>query len=158
MEVSTATEYPKCITEALALIDDQRKTVLSMVDDVRFAESLIEKFKGLQGTSNWHIDLGCFFDDVDVHVTAEDFREIVHVRRWLRKQGFPAPTMVEYGSLGQTLWRYSRKGHQSFDLTVHTSYDENAVCKYVKVGTKEEPVYELQCDGKAVAINNSEDK
>lgn len=156
MEASTTTKYPRCVTEALTKIDDQRKMVLSMVDDVRFAESLIEKFKELPGTANWHIDLSCFFDEVGVHVTIDDFRELVHVRRWLRQQGFPPPDILELGQSRQTLWRYFRKGHRSFELAAHASYAENAVCKYVKVGTKEEPVYELQCDGKTVITEEKE--
>ncbi len=141
--------YPKCILEALASLEKKRTVVLSMVEDVRFAETLIEKFRNIKGTDNWYVSIGYEFgtlNGISVHVTADDFRELTQVRRWLRQRGFPSPAEEEYPEIGRRSWRYNRgDGRNLFYLCAHVKSNSNATCQYVKVGTKEEPIYELRC-------------
>lgn len=149
----TDTTIPKCIIKELDSLKKQTDRVNSVVPLVKFGETLIDKFKDTPGTSDWRVSVGFEYgtlQGVTVHVTALDINTLIAVRKFIRTQGFPLPEEEEYPEIHRKSWEYQREGEEVFRLSFHTSYDEGAVCKYVKVGTKQEDVFELQCNGAKV--------
>lgn len=155
--MTETTEVPKIIQEQLDSLERVRQNILDMIPFVGIAEELIAKFKTVPGTSDWRISIGYgtgILNGVLVHVDALDLRELVAVRRWLREQGFPAPTTDDQAEIGRRSWTYTQKDQPNFVFSGFTGYSwekapEGQKCQFVKVGMKEpEPIYELQCDGK----------
>jgi len=151
MTTAITTALPKPIADELEKLNGLHGRLMKMVDDVRFAQELINEFEGkVPGTKSWYVSVGVrdgLLQGITIHVTAKDFRELVTVRRHLREIGFPAPEVDDFEAIGRRSWEYKREGHETFRLSAHTSYEEGAACRYVEVGKKEEPIYELRCDG-----------
>ena len=162
MEQTTGQTIPNIIQKELGQIEETRKRILSMAPLVVIAEELIAKFKDLPGTSDWSISLGYGIGSLQgvlLSTRALDFRELTEVRRWLRQRGFPVPKTSDYAELNRHSWTYDRKDEPSlvfsaFAGSLSGKKLEGQKCEYIQVGVKEEPVYELRCDGKKLTEDN----
>ena len=163
--MSTNVELPRIIMEHLELLEKKKERVLSMVPLVGIANNLICEFEeAIPGTSDWRVSIGYesgTLQGVLVHVNCLDLRELAVVRRWLRKQGFPAPKTEDYAEVGRRSWIYHQKDKPTLILSAflgslwNKENTEGQKCEFVKVGLKKpEPLYELRCDGKKLEENN----
>ena len=167
MPETTTQQIPAVIQKQLDSLERVRQKILDMIPRVSLAEELIAKFSSLPGTSNWRISIGYetgSLNGVLVHVDALDFRELTPVRRWLREQGFPAPSTDDFAEAGRRSWTYRQKDKPNLIFSGFTGYPWSATkpegqkCQFVKIGMKEpEPIYELRCDGEKLEEANGGD-
>ena len=155
MPETTQLDIPAVVQKELEFIENTRQRILNMAPLVRLCEELIAEFKNLAGTSDWRISIGYGIGSLQgvlLSTTALDFRELIAVRRWLRTQGLPAPETNDYAEIRRRSWTYHRKDEPDFVFSAFARSPyldklEGQKCEFVKVGVKEEPVYELRCDG-----------
>lgn len=144
----TLVEYPKCIVYAIENLEGGIALIKSWAEDMQLYETMIEHFKDLPGLIRCNLQVDRF--GADITFTINDMREMVHVRRWLREHGHPAPTTTDYAVAQQRVFMYYPPGHAPLYLRAQLPFEEGAVCKYVAIGTEQKPIYELQCEGKVI--------
>jgi hypothetical protein len=151
--------YHKAIALELAEADGRRIKVLGMVEDVALAQEVIDKFCAKEWDAR--VSIGLDFGSMQgvlIHIdNVKSIADIAPIRRELRERGFPAPKPDDYAELKRRSYLYAREGKPQFAVMVFLR-GENAVCEYVQVGTKVEPVYELRCGGVKVAEGNEDER
>jgi len=136
------------IKEALKEIDKKKEYILSMQSEMYLVEELAKYVKTIQGVHNVRISVGWENGSIQgnmVKADFEDIRKTTEIRKWIRDKGFPAPKIDDYPELQRRTFTYVRKDKPNFSLLAFCYYGEGAVCKFIEVGKKEEPVYELKC-------------
>jgi len=88
---------------------------------------------------------------------ARDVRVVAPLLRRLRQLGYRRTSVDDYVEMARRTWHYEFKRYERTDnvhVSVFLSTDltatDDTVCRFVKVGVKEEPVYELRCGGQNV--------
>ena len=157
-------DYHPEIQKAIDEIEKDRTNVVDYQTVMETAAQLIEKFGAVENTKNWRLSFGygdgCL-NGALVHVDVTDLGTLTEVRRWIRKQGFGDPKVEDYEVIGRRSWTYKDdKGRllvlSGFFPAPGWHEDTAAKCQFVKVGVKEEPIYELQCNG--VKVSEEEEK
>ena len=135
------------IEELVAKIDKQRAEVLSWNPLVEIAEQVKSQFlPAFKGRYDWQdgveislgIGSGCL-NGVLVHLQGvKDIRDTIPVRAFLRKQGFPVPTVSDYEEIGRRSWTYKTQ-NGPFVLSAFMWRDGDAItdgvnCRFVKIG------------------------
>jgi hypothetical protein len=156
---------PKSIQHALEMLDRKKEDILSFVDAAKKAEEVFAEFKDSFPVDSEYLtnsvlvsnESGCI-RGVSIHIYTDDFKKLLPVRRKIRQLGFPAPQTEDYPELQRRSWIYGNPDNgKGVRLCGHLPFAENSMCRYVKVGTKEEDVYELRC-GNLNGEENGEEK
>lgn len=135
-------EYPKDIQRQLWIFDRQKDHVIGLIPVYKFAKSAQKEFNSRYGDKN----ISVFVNDDDIAMFISqitDIKQITPLLRYCAKEGYH-----------QTTKKYITQSNKTISYTLGTlrivvwlSNGEGASCKFVKVGMKEEPVFELQCNG-----------
>lgn len=140
--MSTETEsIPKCIRDRLAALDKEREYLLRSVLPVNIVEVELAGIDASVSVRPWaHTGPGAWADIVvtDGSVIAEARRKLARVGCHL--EGAPS----EYPEERRVV--HVLQG-SSFQIALNFMFPqtEGARCKFVEVGKKEVPVYELRC-------------
>lgn len=123
----------------------------SYAPETAIACEFIRAFPALAGDSNWewdrplHVHLALDPNTVNAFMLNLDALKLTDVSqplRWLA-QRFGAYTIDDYPELGRRAYVFENNGRP---VRFQVFFNNNeAVCKFVKVGVKEEPVYKLMC-------------
>jgi len=156
--METKVTYHPEIQKSLDEVEKQRDKIINYQPVMDIAAQLIAEFEKTENTEDWRL---CFgngngsLNGVLIHVEVTDLEALTGARRWIREHGFGAPTVSDYEAIGRRSWTYKDDNERfvvlsGFFPVPGWKEGDGAKCSFVKVGVKEEPVYELQCNGKPV--------
>ena len=138
-------EVPKEIQRHLDNMDNDLKRkkdrLLSWIDSYHVAEEVAEMFEGCW--TGVYLTDGSMYDGVILHLNLKSVNDAGPILIELGKRGYNqkgAPQNCNHNAL--MIWDCGIihiDGHL-------TTTDEPGTCRMVKVGVKEEPVYEMRCD------------
>lgn len=131
-----AIAVPQLVQAALEKIDQERAFILTRIPHAEVADDVIalfnDRFGGLHGNVSAH--------GVSLHMHATSMVDVVALRRYLAQRGYHVQTVQKYPD-------EQREVHRLGAIDLYISFaTEGASCRYVAVGTKTVPVYELRCD------------
>lgn len=130
-------DLPKCVEERLAALKKQREKALALSPAAKFAENLVDHLSLPQG----NVSLNMVANTVDIFFTMRKPSEATPVLRELSRNGFrQSKKPLDVGDLQLRIWRCGQ-----IRLEGQFPHTEGEHCRYVKVGVKEVPVYELRC-------------
>lgn len=155
-----STGVDKLVAEALARNDERRKRIVELNDTVVTARKAIADSKTNADLALCDWLAGWFY--VDIKIDGTSLADATPVRRALRKAGWRIPSHKkkpdECPVTNTITWEYNdAKCHEihvalHLNTTVIADPEEDSkptqICRYVQVGTRtrEEPIYELQCE------------
>lgn len=142
------TEYPKCVQDQLVEMEKRRERLLSWLPLVRLAEEAIAECSSALGSTS--VSVGLDMGEVNgvlIHANVkQDILEVVPMLRYLRAHGAPKFERTEdYPEIKRRIWHFG-----DLKVMVFLPYRGGAKCDFVQVGVREEPVYELRCDGATI--------
>ncbi len=147
---ATADKDPHPIlAEAIRTLDESRATILALEPHAVIAAELAGHFADrFTSVRPYVTTLG---GDVWIELYATDVADVLAVRRWLAARGY---RLTHHGTYPDDRrethslhWRDGAgKLTRGIILNVHFPTEEGAACRYVEVGTKTVPVYELRCE------------
>lgn len=121
-------------------------------EDVAIAADFVRAFPALAGDSDWEWDrplrIALSLDPNSVNALMINFdalrlTDLTEPLRWLA-QRLGAYTIDDYPELQRRAYVFANDGRPvRFQVFLHK---DGALCKFVKTGVKEEPVYTLMCD------------
>lgn len=137
--------YPEMIQEAFDEIQDSRMKVFGLIEAARVAEEAEETFKdqikGFRLSAGWHMGT---LQGILIFCDVNDMAEVTPLLQWLAKKGYPKKGKPEdYPEIKRRTWECGK-----INISAFLPYSGGSKCEFVKIGVKEEPIYELQCKEK----------
>ena len=150
----------KAVEKNVAELNEKIAQLFSWDATARWAEEMCaEQDESLKARVNVGVQSGQL-RGVIIHLDVRDMADAVPIRRAVRQLGYGKPTVSDYAEIQRRSWCYEKEEDAAapfIHVCAHLPWDEGAHCEYVKVGTKEQPVYELRCGGKPVPKNGNGD-
>lgn len=149
-------KQPESVKKALKEIRELEQRVLAMKDTAQCAEKIVaahqDKFKRLR------VSLGYQFSSLQgVLIMAHDvqnMRDVLPIIREMRRYGWKVKSHDDYPEARRRTY-HMQNGKANIMICALLSWEDGTTCKYVQVGVKEEPQYELQCDGEIFTEENA---
>ncbi len=152
------TEHPKSVKKALGEIRMLWLRVLTMKKMAQFADGIVaehqDKFKRLEVSLGY--SSGSLPGVLIIAHDIQDMREILPIIREMRRYGWKVKSHDDFPAAKRRTY-YLENGKEKIKILALLSWDDGTTCRYVQVGVKKEPQYELQCDGETFAEENVED-
>lgn len=137
---------PPCVSERLKRLEDERKSILESVPAIESVEAAL---RGLDEEIRRVIKpWGAATVGVWVDLWVRSMEDVGAVRRALSRRGWKLQADGRADYPDDRRFTLCHQNNQvSGRLTVNVEFQQGSSCKYVQVGKKEVPVYELKCDG-----------
>ena len=130
--------FPECIRKRILETGKQIDKILKWREAAIVAEKAKEEFPDLIGT----VSVGIGINQVNgvlLHCHIEKINDVVPLLGYLAKKGFRQKDEPnDYAEIQRRTWDCG-------DIKV-MGFLRGQSCRYVEVGKKEEPIYELRCD------------
>jgi hypothetical protein len=135
--------YPEAIQERLDELDRDKQRVLSHLPEALLVEECIkETGMGWYAAQTFGLTYYLAFDGLNL----EHF--LAPVFRFMRKHDYRFLRRTDRGDAGVCDIHFSKPdgSYSNISLYVTVPVTEGAACRFVEVGKKEVPVYELKCE------------
>lgn len=131
---SDYSQYPEEIRHQLNTLDGWKKDVIKLQPHILVAKECKEVFNELE------IDTDADFCYAIIRIRSiTNVKETSPVLKWLATKGY-RQTEKRYDSQGGNYVKY-----QLGQISLFIILKEGASCQFIRTGTREEPIYELQC-------------
>jgi hypothetical protein len=147
-ETQTMNEQTKSTYEkALDDLAEKRKKIDDLKPHLERLESLIPVFPDIALYVNYGIDVNSVQGALLYVNELDDMREVVPVLKAVRALGYKSKGFEDYPEL-------KRRKFDCGDVQVlaFLKWEGGTKCEFKQTGTKQQPVYELVCDGEKVEI------
>ncbi len=141
------------IEAARKAVQGKLNGITKLIDTLRDAARIRHEYFALHPKDSISVHYGCLYVDVEVCAALFDFGTLPVLLRLVREAGYHRTTrsVTEWGGI-RYVYRKPKEWSHAIELTIETTTDSEAVCRRVKVGSRtvQQPIYEIQCDGKSV--------
>ena len=131
----------KKIKDRIDILNGYIKKVTSLEDVANFVEGMLPLFSSLDSYYTVSHEYG-----VELYIHPKTTEEIEPVLEYLQANGFNITKKLVIGGANIINWRMG-----GINLFAYFNSNDTGSCKFVKVGIREEPVYELKCSDETSA-------
>lgn len=133
------TGLPEPLQKILAEFDIHRQQLIDLKDVWPVAQAMQQEIPGVYCLRINKASPGLFAPAVVIEITCESRSDVVVALRWLGRHGFhQTERPIESGDL-------KTRTYFMGPINLSVAFGEHSTCRFVKVGERTEPVYEMQC-------------
>jgi len=138
-------KYPEIIQEELERVEDETKRVLELIPAANLCNKVASAFPHMEDIRTSVRVGGGVLNGALFMVDVDKLQDISPILRYFAKQGWRINGEPDdYEEVQRRTWELSSEEHPG-RIQV-SAFFKGETCKFVKVGTKQEPVYELKCE------------
>lgn len=135
----------KALEKEIEILNKNIATVRSWQDTAEDAENIIE----LAGKGKVSVNSPDFtsIEGVLIRLSINHRDEVLDILKVMHNFGYKQTKIGEYAIIQRLEWYYTKEiKEEPKQRIVIMAFLTGTACKFVEVGTKEEPVYELKCE------------